>query len=96
MSGEGFIALDVVLFMAVVAACLAHVAQLHKYWWGPRHLYTGNILKLTGWLCFSARFGHVLLTQGDLLIPLPSEFALLFLAAGDLKGVLSRRKVHPP
>lgn len=92
MNGQGLVALDVALFMGVVAAAAVHLYSMPNCWRGPRGLVVGSALRTTGWVCLSARFGSVLLTTGDIYIPLPSLLALLFIAAGDILSVLVRRK----
>ena len=92
MSGQELIWLDVIVFMGVMGAWLAHLYCLPSCWRESRKLLIGSALRLCGWLIFAARFGYVLFTSGDLIIPLPSEIALIFLAVGDIWGVLARRK----
>lgn len=96
MTGEGFVALDVALFISILGAWLAHLYHLPACWRESRHLYVGSALRMVGWVCLSARYWNALLLEGDILIPIAAEFALLFIAFGDTWSVLARRKVNPP
>lgn len=97
MNGVGLIWLDVLLLVLCAVAFIIHAMEL------PRIFRTGrnpvaSLLRAAGWLCFTGRFGQVLLENGDILIPLPSQLALLLLVVGDSMGTLSatmRRRDRP-
>lgn len=93
MTGQGYVALDVAFFLCVAGAWLAHMWHLPACWRESRHLYWGSVLRMTGWICLSFRYWVTLILDGDILVPLAAEFAIMFVAVGDIWTAVARRKV---
>ena len=92
MIGEGYVAMDVALFMACCAACAVNVYYLPAWFRASRGMALMRLLRLVGWLVLSARFGMILFVYGDISISVPSATALFFLAAGEIAALFNRGK----
>ena len=91
--GVGFIGLDVALFMSCIAAAGVNCYYIPSWFKASKGMAVMRIFRVAGWLIFVARYGFVLATTGDILISLPSEIAIFFLAAGEIAAVFNRGKV---
>lgn len=93
MSGEGMVGMDVALWMITFGAACVNLHFLP----GRFRISVGvgmiRLLRLVGWVILSARFGFVLLTEGDILITVPSAIAIAFLASGEIVTIFSHGKV---
>lgn len=91
--GQGMVEMDIALFMLTVAAIAVQLYYLRtwiKISWG---LGLVRLLRLTGWLILSARFGSVLFTTGDIAISAASAIGLMFLACGEIAVTMNAGKV---
>lgn len=92
MNGQGFLGLDVLLFMMTCGAAAVHVFYLPAWYRASAGLGLMRLLRLTGWTILATRFGWVLAHTGDILTTLPSTIALMFLAAGEIAAIFNRGK----
>ena len=91
--GQGYIFLDVVAFIACALAAFVNMKYAVAWYAESRGLFIMRVLRIAGWSIFTLRFGYVLGSTGDLMIPLPSLIALFFLTAGEISAVFLRGKV---
>jgi len=90
--GQGFIAMDVALFMMVQAAALVQIYLLPSRFGRGGVFAVGGVLRLIGWVLIASRFGQVLFTTGDIYISIPSAIAVMFLACAEIAMLFNRGK----
>lgn len=93
MTGQGYVAVDVALFMLICGAASVHAILLPSWHRTSPLLGLSRVLRMTGWVLLGARFGAVLFTTGDVLISMPAAIAIGFLACGDIAVIFCRGKV---
>ena len=93
MSGQGHVGMDVALFVVMFIAAGVHLYCLPAWLRQREGIGLGLLLRLGGWLVLAARFGTVLVEEGDIPVSVPSAIGLFLLAAGDIAGMLSRGNV---
>lgn len=91
--GQGYIFFDVVMFFSCALAALVNIKYAVEWYRQGRGLFLLRLIRVIGWTIFTLRFGYVLGSTGDILVPLPSLIALIFLAAGEIAAVFLRGKV---
>ena len=91
--GQGYIIMDVALFIACSIAALVNIKYAMTWCRQDFGLGLMRLLRVTGWMILSLRFGYVLGSTGDILISVPSAIALFFLAGGEIVAVFLRGKV---
>lgn len=91
--GQGYILMDVALFIACVLAALVNIKYALRWYAHDVGMAVMRFIRVTGWMILSLRFGYVLGSSGDILISLPSAIALFFLTAGEIAAVFLRGRV---
>lgn len=84
--------MDIALWMLTVAAVCVNLYFLPGRFRISAGVGMIRLLRLTGWMVLSARFGFVLFTEGDILIAVPSAIGIGFIASGELATIFSRGK----
>lgn len=90
MTGVGYVAMDIALFMASILAALVNLFYLRSSMGYSKGIAFMRLLRCTGWVLFSSRLGAVLFTTGDVLISVPGAIAIFFLAAGEIVALFNR------
>lgn len=93
--GQGYIAMDCALIMAVAAAATVQAYYLPRWWRAGKGFAVIRILRLTGWLILGARYGQILATVGDIAISIPAAIAVFFLAGAEVAQLFNRGKAIP-
>jgi len=84
--------IDVALFMVTVGAAAVNVYYLPQRFAVSTGVAIARCLRLAGWLILSARFGHMLISGGDIPISIPGVVAFFFLALGEIAAIFNRGK----
>lgn len=90
--GQGYVAMDVALFMSVCAAASVQIYYLPRWWAAGRGFAAIRLLRLAGWLILGSRYGTVLFTQGDIAISVPAAIAVFFLCAAEVAQLFNKGK----